>query len=61
MCDEPHRPTHRHRKHVPEPQIHHPPNDARQQPQDAENFHGLHQAILRGDSQRNRHHVEERE
>ena len=61
MCDEPHRPTHRHHKYVSEPQVHHPPDDARQRPQDPKDLHGLHQAILRGDSRRNCRHVQERE
>ena len=61
MCDKPHRPTHRHHEYVPEPQVHHPPDDARQRPQDAKDLHGLYQAILRGDRRRNRRHVQERE
>ena len=32
-----------------------------QRPQDTKDFHGLHQAILRRDSRRNRRNVEERE
>ena len=61
MCDEPHRPTHRHHEYVPQPQVHHPPDDARQRPQDPKDLHGLHQAFLRGDSRRNRRNVKKRE
>ena len=61
MCDESHRPTHRHYQHVPQPQVHHPPDDACQRPQDTKDLHGLHQTLLRGDSRRNCRHVEERE
>ena len=32
MCDEPHRPTHRHHEYVPQPQVYHPLDDARQRP-----------------------------
>ena len=44
---------------LPQPQVHHPPDDARQRPQDTKDLHGLHQAILRGDCRRNRRHVQE--
>lgn len=59
MRDEPHRPTHRNHQHVPEPQIRHRPDDARQRPQNPKDFHGLHQTLLRGDSRRNSRNVEE--
>ncbi len=57
----PHRPTQWHYQYVPQLQIHHTPDDARKRPQDSKDLHGLHQAFLRGDSQRNRRHVQERE
>ena len=50
-----------HHKYVPQPQVHHSPDDARQRPQDAKDLHGLYQVILRRDSRRNRRHVQERE
>ena len=61
MCHKPHRQTHRNYQHVSQSQVHHPPDDARQRPQNAKDFHGLHQALIRGDSRRNRRHVQERE
>ena len=61
VCDKPHRPTHRHHQYVSQPQVHHPPDDACQRPQDTKDIHGLYQTLLRGDSRRNRRHVQERE
>ena len=61
LRDKSHRPTHRHHKYVPQPQVHHSSDDARQRPQDAKDLHGLHQAILRRNSRRNRRNVQERE
>ena len=39
-----------HHEYVPESQVHHTPNDARQRAQNPKDIHGLHQAILRRDS-----------
>lgn len=61
MRDEPHRPTHRNHQHVPEPQIRHRPDDARQRPQDSKDLHGLYQTLLGGDSRRNRRPNQERQ
>lgn len=48
-------------KYVPQPQVHQPPDDARQRPQDTKDFHRLHQVILQRDCRGNRRHVVERE